>query len=113
MTGLAIVRQAYHLMEEPKKAATAGEQELVAVNQIYSELWCREHLSAFQPLDSLQRPLLLSWRCLPAMTYGTAMLLCLNNGEKPYEKYRTLYERAAAHTGGPYARRRDRLFERK
>lgn len=110
MTGTAILKQAYQLLDDPKGAAGAGEQDLVAVNQIYSELWYREHTAPFQPLDSVQRPLLLSWRCLPAMAYGVAMLLCLNNGEKPYAQFQALYERAAAHTGGPYGKRRDTLF---
>lgn len=110
MTGMAILKQAYQLLDDPKGAASADEQDLVVVNQIYSELWYREHMAPFQPLENLQRPLLLSWRCLPAMAYGTAMLLCLNDSEKPFEQYQTLYERAASHTGGPYGRRRDMLF---
>ena len=110
MTGLAVLKQAYQLLDDPKGAASAGEQDLVAVNQIYSELWYREHTAPFQPLDSLQLPLLLSWRCLPAMAYGVAMLLCLNDEEKPYTQFQALYERAAAHTGGPYGKRRDTLF---
>lgn len=112
MTGLAILRQALALLEEDKRLAIAGEDEagLLAVNQIYSELCYREHRSDFQPLDRLQQSLQLSWRCLPAMAYGTAMLLCLNDERREYTRYQRLYERAAAHTGGPYSPRRDVLF---
>lgn len=113
MTGLTLLRQAYGLLEDDKHQADAeqDEQGLIAVNQIYGELWGREHSTVFTPLSSLRQPLLLTWRCLPAMAYGTAMLLCLNREDgAAYGRFQTLYERAAAHTGGSYGKRRDVLF---
>ena len=103
MTGLSILRHAYGLMEQPHRLAGADSDEsgLIAVNQIYSELWHREQTGEFQPLEHLRQSLKLSWRCLPAMTYGVATLLCLNGGdERPYERYLDLYLRALTHTGG-------------
>ena len=112
MTGLAILRQAYALLDDDTHLAVADgdEQGLMAVNQIYSELWYREHRGSFVPLEHLRQSLHLSWRCLPAMAYGTAMLLCLNDEQRDYTRYQTLYERAASHTGGPYSARKDVLF---
>lgn len=112
MTGLSILRQAYSLMEQPQRltAQDGNESGLLAVNQIYSELWQREHNGPFEPLAHLRQELQLSWRCLPAMAYGTAMLLCLNSGdERPYDRYLELYLRAAAHAGGVPRRRHDWL----
>ena len=103
MTGMSILRQAYSLMEQPERmTADDGEESgLLAVNQIYSELWHREHRTPFIPLDNLRRRMELSWRFLPALTYGTAMLLCLNSSEElPYDRFQRLYQRAAAHAGG-------------
>ena len=108
-----MLQQAYTLLDEPQRHAAAeqDEQGLIAVNQIYSELWGREHDTPFCPLNGLRQTLQLSWRCLPAMAYGTAMLLCLNKEEgTAYTRFQALYERAAAHTGGPYGIRRDTLF---
>ncbi len=110
MTGLSILKQAYSLLEKPENMATADGDEcgLLAVNQIYSELWHREHRTAFQPLDTLYQPVVLSWRFLPAMAYGVAMLLCLNSGEN-YTRYQQLYRCAAQHTGGVFPRRADTM----
>ncbi len=112
MTGAAILRQAYALLEEKERQATSQgeEQGLMVVNQIYSELWNREHRCAFVPLEHLRQGLHLSWRCMPAMAYGTAMLLSLNGEGEGYERFQRLYERAAAHTGGPFGTRKDVLF---
>lgn len=113
MTGLTLLRQAYGLLDDDKRAAEAesDEQGLIAVNQIYSELWSREHRTAFVPLSSLRQSMQLSFRCLPALTYGVAMLLCLNDEDKePYSRYQALYQRAASHTGGVPDMRQDRLF---
>ena len=103
MTGMSLLRQVYSLLEQPELLADeAGcENGLLAVNQIYSELWHREHREDFVPLDNLGQRLALSGRCLPAMTYGTAMLLCLGNEEGAhYDRYLELYRRAASLTGG-------------
>ena len=108
MLGLSILKQAYSLLDEPDKKANADGDEigLVAVNQIYGELWHRFHDTPFLPLEHLRQKVDLHWRCMPAMAYGTAMLLCLN-GEKEtaYTRYQALYERAASHIGAlPYKR---------
>lgn len=103
MTGLSILEQAYQLLEAPEKAANAEEDEtgLMAVNQIYGELWHREHRERFRPLTALRQVVSMSWRFLPAMTYGTAMLLCLNDEKGgSYTRLQGLYERAAIHAGG-------------
>ncbi len=103
MTGLSILEQAYHLLEQPDKAATAEEDDtgLLAVNQIYGELWHREHKEPFRPLTALRQGMGLSWRFMPAMTYGTAMLLTLNDEQGAgYTRLQRLYERAALHAGG-------------
>lgn len=108
MTGLMILKQAYGLLGDEKQLATADADDtgLAFVNQIYSELWHREHRTRFQPLEALQQPLLLSCRFMPAMAYGTAMLLCVGEeGSGPYNRFLTLYQRAASHTGGVYEER--------
>ena len=101
MTGMSILHQAYSLMEQTERLTTDDHEEmgLIAVNQIYGELWHREHRTAFIPLDNLRRRLDFSWRMLPAMTYGVAMLLSLNE-DAAYERFQALYQRAAAHAGG-------------
>ena len=113
MTGLSVLRHAYGLMEQPGRltADDGNESGLLAVNQIYSDLWRREHTGAFQPLEHLRQPLELSWRCLPAMTYGVAALLCLNSGdEQPYDRYLEQYLRALPRMEGVPYRRADVLF---
>lgn len=113
MTGLTILKQAYSMLEDAVHLARADsdEQGMVAVNQIYSELWYREHRSEYRPLKNLREKIQLSWRYLPAMAYGTAMLLTLNaTDDRDYTRYQKLYERAANHTGGMPDKRRDVLF---
>ncbi|MBR2319714.1 MAG: hypothetical protein IKA50_02855 [Clostridia bacterium] len=113
MTGLSILRHVYALMEQPHRlSATDGnESGLLAVNEIYCNLWYREHKEDFQPLEHLRQELKLSGRCLPAMTYGVATLLCLNNGnDQPYERYLDLYTRALTHTGGLLCKRVNTAF---
>ncbi|MBQ5840452.1 MAG: hypothetical protein IIW40_00695 [Clostridia bacterium] len=113
MTGLSILEQAYQLLEAPEKAANAEGDEtgLLAVNQIYGELWPREHKERFQALTGLRQKVDMSWRFLPAMTYGTAMLLCLNDEEGGcYTRLQKLYERAACHAGGPCRPRMQTAF---
>lgn len=110
MTGLSVLRHAYGLMEQPHRLAGTDTDEggLIAVNQIYGELWHREQTGEFEPLEHLRQPLRLSWRYLPAMTYGVATLLCLNSeDEYPYERYLDLYLRALTHIGGVLRTRMD------
>lgn len=111
MTGLTILKQAYHLLGKPQCAAQAqgDENGLVAVNQICSELWHREHFSPFHPVVSLQQKVEMSYRFLPALTYGTAMLLSLNAGED-YSRYQQQYQRAARITGGRFPDVRQTAF---
>ena len=111
MTGLSILKQAYSLMEQPQRLAQADGDEngLIAVNQIYGELWHREHRCRFQPLEDLRQRLELSWQFLPAMTYGTAMLLCLN-GDGNYSRYQDQYQRAARVAGGVLPPRQQTAF---
>ena len=110
MTGLSVLRHAYALMEQPHRltANDGNESGLMLVNEIYANLWYREHGEDFQPLEHLRQELNLSPRCLPAMTYGVATLLCLNSGdEHPYERYLDLYTQALTHAGGLLRRRVD------
>ena len=110
MTGLSVLRHAYALLEQPHRMAgtDVNENGLLAVNEIYCNLWYREHSDEFRPLEHLRQPLQLSWRCLPAMTYGVATLLCLNGDAKmPYERLLDLYLRALTHTGGASRQRVD------
>ena len=110
MTGLSVLRHAYALMEQPYRLTAMEDNEsgLIAVNQIYCDLWHREHTGEFQPLEHLRQSLEISGRCLPAMTYGVATLLCLNSGdERPYDRYLDLYMRALCHTGCVPRRRTD------
>ncbi len=109
MTGLSVLRQVYALMERPERlvgASDGNESALLALNQIYSDLWSRERAEAFEPLTHLREPVCLSWRSLPALTYGTAALLCLNSGEeRPYDRFLELYLRALPRKQGqPYRR---------
>ena len=113
MTGLSVLRHAYGLMEQPGRltADDGNESGLLAVNQIYGDLWRREESDPFQPLTHLRQQILLPWRYLPAMTYGTAALLCLNSGnERPYDRYLELYLRALPRVQGTPYRRSDVLF---
>ncbi len=113
MTGLGILKQAYALIGDEKRRATADSDAtgLATVNQIYSELWHREHRTCFEPLTAPQQALKLSCGFLPAMAYGTAMLLCVGDGQAAmHDRFLTLYRRAATHTGGVYAGRRDVLW---
>ena len=112
MTGLSLLRHAYALMDQPHRLAgnDGNESGLLAVNQIYCELWKRERADAFQPLEHLRQPLKLSWRCLPAMTYGVATLLCLSDSdERHYERCLDMYLRALVQTGGAPRRRVDAI----
>ena len=112
MTGLSVLRHAYALMEQPHRlvGTDGNESGLLAVNQIYCDLWRRVHNTEFQPLEHLRQKLDLPWHCLPAMTYGVATLLCLNGAdEQPYERYLDLYTRALTHTGGVPRRRIDTI----
>ena len=112
MTGLSLLRHAYALMDQPHRlvGTDGNESGLLAVNEIYCELWKRERTDAFQPLEHLRQPLKLSWRCLPAMTYGVATLLCLSDSnDRNYDRYLDLYLRALTHTGGMLCRRVDTI----
>ena len=112
MTGLSVLRHAYALMEQPHRLTAMEDNEsgLLVVNQIYCDLWHREHMGEFEPLEHLRRPLEISSRCLPAMTYGVATLLCLNSGdERPYERYLDLYLRALTHAVGGVRTRTDTM----
>lgn len=114
MTGVMILKQAYGLLGDEKRAATADADEagLAMVNQIYGELWSREHQTAFTPIDVLQQPLLLSCRYMPALAYGTAMLLCVDDEESAvHDRLLTLYQRATSHVGGSFAKREDALWK--
>lgn len=113
MTGMSVLRHVYSLMEQPGRLTTAegAESGLLALNQIYSDLWQREHGEDFAPLEHLRQEVQLSWRCLPALTYGIAALLCLNGGEeKPYDRYLELYLRALPRTASQPYLRSDVLF---
>lgn len=112
MTGMSVLRQVYGLMEQPHRLAAedGNEPALAAINQIYSNLWYREHSEAFEPLSHLWQEVALSWRCVPALIYGTAALLCLHSDTAgAYDRYLELYMRALSHTGGPLQRRVDAL----
>lgn len=112
MTGMSILRQAYSLLEQPERLSDeeGGENGLLAVNQIYGELWHREHRTVFVPLGHIKQRLEFSWRMMPAMAYGVAMLLCLNSEEGvSYTRFQELYQRAAAHAGGLAPLRLDAL----
>lgn len=110
MTGLSVLRHAYGLLQQPHRltADDGNENGLLAVNEIYCNLWHREHTEAFEPLEHLRQELKLSPRCLPAVTYGVATLLCLNgDSEQPYERCLDLYLWALTHTGGAVRHRTD------
>ena len=112
MTGMSILQQACSLMgqQERLNGDAGGENGLLVVNQIYGELWHREHKEPFEPLSHSKQRLALTWRLMPAMAYGVAMLLSLNE-EGPYERYQELYHRAATHAGGLAPYRTDTLFQ--
>lgn len=113
MTGLMILKQAYSLLGAADKAAKASgdEEGLLALNQIYGEMWHREHMVPFTPLENIRETIALPCRFMPALAYGTAMLLCLSQEDGgPYMRLQEQYERAAARTGGCLDTRRDVLF---
>lgn len=112
MTGLSVLRQVYGLLEQPERlsAEDGNETALAAVNQIYADLWAREHTEAFEPLPHVWQEVALSWRCLPALIYGTAALLCVRSDVgRSYDRFLELYMRALSHTGGAPLRRVDVL----
>ena len=112
MTGLSVLRQVYGLMEQPERlsAEDGNEAALAAVNQIYADLWAREHTEEFEPLPHLWQEVALSWRCLPALIYGTAALLCLRmDTAASYDRFLELYMRALSHTSAMPRRRLDVL----
>ncbi len=114
MTGMSILRQALSLMGQSRRltADDGDESGLLAVNQIYGELWHRDNEGEFVPLSHLRQKVALSPRLLPAMTYGTAALLCVAAEDSgPYDRYLELYLRALTHAGGTPYRRRDLLGE--
>ena len=114
MTRVMILKQACGLLGDEKRAATADADDagLAMVNQIYGELWSREHRTAFTPLDALQQPLLLPCRFMPALAYGTAMLLCADGeAQALHDRFLSLYHRAASHAGGSFAKREDVLWK--
>lgn len=113
MTGLSVLRQVYGLLEQPERLAAedGNETALAAVNQIYADLWAREHTEPFEPLPHLWQEVALSWRCLPALIYGTAALLCLRmDTGRSYDRFLELYMRALSHTGGAPMRRVNTLM---
>lgn len=113
MTGLSVLRHVYGLMEQPGRltAEEGNEGGMMAVNQIYGELWQREHAEVFVPLTHLRQEVKLPWRYLPALTYGTAALLCLNSEKAgQYDRYVDLYLRALPRLEGTPYRRADVLF---
>ncbi|MBR0447554.1 MAG: hypothetical protein IIX28_03700, partial [Clostridia bacterium] len=77
MTGLSILRQVYSLMDRPDALAADDGNigGLPLLNQIYGDLWRRECTKPFVPLAHTRQEVELSWRCLSALTYGTAALL--------------------------------------
>ena len=111
MTGQSVLRQVYGLLECPQRlsAEDGNEAALAALNQIYGDLWCREHTTEFEPLPHLWQEVEVSWRCLPALIYGTAALLCVREGEPAYDRFLELYMRALSHTGGLPRRRMDTM----
>lgn len=112
MTGMSVLRHAYALLDQPHRlAGTDGnESGLMAVNEIYCDLWKREHSDDFQPLEHLRQPLQISGRCLPAMTYGVATLLNIGGDEKVYDRCLDQYLRALSHIGGVPRKRMDTLM---
>lgn len=113
MTGLSVLRQVYALLDQPGRltAGDGNESGLIAVNQIYGDLWKRERQEVFAPLANLREEIDLSWRSVAAMTYGVAALLCLNGGEeRPYDRYLELYMQALPRIKAFPYRRKDALF---
>lgn len=113
MTGLSVLRQAYTLLEQPERlsAGDGNESGLIAINQIYGDLWKRERQDDFVPLANLRGEIDLSWRSVTAMSYGVAALLCLNSGEeRPYDRYLELYMQALPRIKMAPYRRSDTLF---
>ncbi len=113
MTGLSVLRQAYALLNRPERltAGDGNESGLIAVNQIYGDLWKRERQDAFVPLANLRQEIDLSWRSVAAMTYGVAALVCLSDGEEvPYDRYLERYLQALPRIQGTPYHRGDTLF---
>lgn len=108
MTGLSILRQVYSLMDRPDAlAADDGNiSGLPLLNQIYGDLWRRECTEPFVPLTHTRQEVELSWRSLSALTYGTAALLSLAEGnEAAYERFLERYTAALPRVQGvPYRR---------
>ena len=108
MTGLSVLRQVYSLMDRPEALATddGNNSGLPLLNQIYGDLWRRERTDPFHPLAHTRQEVELSWRSLSALTYGTAALLCLAEGdEAAYDRFLERYTAALPRVhSAPYAR---------
>ncbi len=111
LTGWQILRQAYGLLGDKKHTAKPDKdgRGLAAVNQIYGELWHREHRTRFQPLSALDESLQMTGRFMPALAYGAAMLLCVDGDVTVHNRMCALYRRAAGCTGGIAVERREVL----
>ena len=112
MTGLSVLRQVYSLMDKPAYLIEeqGSESGLMALNQICNELWHREHTEDFVPLDHIRQQIDLSWRYLPAVTYGTAALLCLRDAtQTSYDRFLDQYLRVLSGLGGMPRHRADVL----
>lgn len=108
MTGLSVLRQVYCLMDRPDGLATddGNNSGLPLLNQIYRDLWKRERTEAFVPLAHTRQEVDLSWRSLSALTYGTAALLSLAEGnEAAYDRFLERYMASLPRVQGvPYRR---------
>lgn len=110
MTGLSVLRQVYCLMNRPEHLLTddGNHNGLPLLNQIYGDLWRRERTAPFVPLSTTRQEVDLSWRSLTALTYGTAALLSLAEGdEAAYDRLLERYMAAAPRAQGTAYRRLD------
>lgn len=108
MTGLSVLRQVYSLMDRPEALAAddGNHSGLPLLNQIYRDLWQRECAEPFVPLAHTRQEVELSWRSLSALTYGTAALLSLAEGNgEAYDRFLERYTAALPRVQGvPYRR---------
>lgn len=112
MTGLSVLRQVYGLLDRPEALATddGNHSGLPLLNQIYGDLWRRERTEPFVPLAHTRQEVDLSWRSLSALTYGTAALLSLAEGdEAAYDRFLERYTAALPRVQGVPYRRADML----
>lgn len=118
-TGRDVLERALRLLNytdadgrlDGRQFAELYQRGLSVVNQIYSDLWFLERRAPFTELAQLERPLMLSARCVnDIFPYGVAMLLAQTEGDGDNQLlFANLYNQKRSAAKGLSRRRQDVL----